>query len=57
MSYNTDHTARIRDIYRFANQIKGIIDELETRVEWLEELSTSILGVTNAVITNISGEE
>ena len=57
MSYNAADIARVKDIRTAANQLKAITDELETRIEWLEELSGAILGVTNSVITNITRKD
>ncbi|MBQ3446945.1 MAG: hypothetical protein IJG37_04795 [Synergistaceae bacterium] len=57
MSYNAGHEARIKDIKRLAVQLKSITDELETRIGWLEELASSLLGITNSVITNITRED
>ena len=57
MPYNAENLARVKDIRATANQLKAIIDELETRIGWLEELSGAILGVTNSVITNLTKEE
>ena len=57
MSYNAADIARVKDIRTAASQMKAITDELETRIEWLEELSGAILGVTNSVITNITRKD
>ena len=57
MSYKATDIARVKDIRTAANQLKAITDELETRIEWLEELSGAILGITNSVITNVTREE
>ncbi len=57
MSYNTNKKARLKDLKRTASRQKAITDNHEQRLLWLEELATSLLGVTNSVITNITRED
>lgn len=56
MSYNANKKARLKDVKNPVSRLKAITDDHEQRLEWLEELALSLLGITNSVITNITKE-
>ena len=57
MAYTNTHVMRLKDGKSLASKIKAITENHEQRLLWLEELATSLLGVTNSVITNITKED
>ena len=56
MSYNANKKARLKDVKRSVSKLKAITDNHEQRLEWLENLASSLLDLTNSVITNINKE-
>ena len=56
MSYNANKKARLKDVKRSVSKLKAITDNHEQRLEWLENLASSLLDLTNSVITNIKKE-
>ena len=56
MSYNANKKARLKDVKRSVSKLKATTDNHEQRLEWLEELASSLLDLTNSVITNITKE-
>ena len=56
MSYNANKKARLKDVKRTVSRLKAITDNHEQRLGWLEELASSLLDITNSVITNIKKE-
>ena len=57
MSYNADKKIRLKDVKRSVSRLKTTTDNHEQRLLWLEELAGSLLGLTNAVISNITRKE
>ena len=56
MSYNANKKARLKDVKRSVSNLKTITNNHEQRLEWLEELASALLDLTNSVITNIQKE-
>ena len=56
MSYNAQKKARLKDVKNPVSRLKAITDNHEQRLLWLEELASSLLDITNSVITNIQKE-
>ena len=56
MSYNAEKKAKLKAVKRLASRVKAITDNHEQRLIWLEELASSLLDLTNSVISNITKE-
>ena len=56
MSYNAEKKAKLKAVKRLASRQKAITDNHEQRLIWLEELASSLLDLTNSVISNITKE-
>ena len=57
MSYNANRKVKTKHLKTAITRVKATTDNHEQRLLWLEELASSLLGITNSVITNITRED